>query len=217
MNPFKKIKIGISAKFEQLANEMENHEAIVNEAIKDLKQGLGKINIQINHSVERSSHYQNQMNKSQNEIVLWTERAKNIHSQDQQKARDCIKKVIDNRCQFKQAQQYLEQNEQNLENLKIHKKMVESKLEEFLRRNELLVCRQAQSTCLPSSQGSHSLSDFEDLFKRWEDKIVMNETITTCCHPFIESQIKKESLETYFEEEELHREISDELKKIIKS
>lgn len=203
MKALKKLSVSLAANFEKLVDDIENHEALVNEAITQVKAALGRVRVQ-KKTIERNiTNLRVESCQLEKSIELWRERGRIILGNDKAMAKECAQKVI-------KAQDELHRIEKELEVLMLESSRVEKeekhildKLLKLEQRKRELVCREGRITATRSFQG-----ETEGMLERWENKLIREEALS-----FQETLEVSENdkAEEYFTQSELKSRVDQEL------
>lgn len=209
MKTFRFLKTTLSASFDNLIQNVENQEAIVNAAVRDIKEALINTKIHI-RDVERGIHRAQKAEEDlKSEIATWEQRVKEIYETDPKLARECTYKILLLKDEISHCVKSISQGRDDLLRMENEKRIIQDKLREIQAKKRELISKQNLSKirCSPNS----ATSDVEDLFKRWEDKITKNEIIND-----IDTEAEpKDQLESYFASKEKDKKVEEELERLI--
>ncbi len=155
------------ASFDNFVNEVENQEAIINSIIDEVKEALSNIRVQVNDVERGLNRARNNEKLIVNEIELWRGRALDLKKEDEELAKDCLRKVITLEDELVQNQETIKYSKECLSLLNKEKIQVESKLSEIKLKKSKFIAKE-----------SNIKANIEDVFNRWEDKLVFNEAPT---------------------------------------
>lgn len=212
MKTLKRIKIALSANVEGFINEVENQQAIIEAAIKEVKSSLLQINIQINNT-EREINSDNKKYKEiEDSIKLWTKRAKETYSTDKTQAMDCTRRVVSKKKELTHIEFNISESKKAHNLLNLDKDLVVKKLQEIQTKQSLMISRESKNDALYSGGVNGANNDFiEDVFNRWDDKLVKNETYSNNVDELAQ---KKDCLEEHFINQEEEKFLEEEFKRI---
>lgn len=211
MNAFKRLKTTLCASFDSLVDELENQEAVVDATIKEIKKALVAIKLQENSIQREISLKLKNKEVIEKKIKTWSQRAKSIYRTDPEKAKECARKVINAKNHLGQIENNLEDASKTLQVLDREKRSIQEKLREVESKKTQFKARQTRTkaqSCL-SSNSLHP-SDIENVFNRWDDKILKQE-ITSEQNPVTDE------LESFFEQKKFDNDVEHELNEILKS
>jgi phage shock protein A len=209
MKTIRTLKTTLSAKFESFINEVENQEAVIESAIIEIKEAIGSTTVQI-RSVERGLHCAVKRNTElQKEIIVWQERAKEVKSIDPSMVEGCIKKVILLKDESTQSQKNIDQANKSLLHLQHEKEQIQSKLREVETKKLQMSSKETRLRVDQIQIGQTNRENIDDVFNRWEDRLVMKENTQ-------EPEIRDEVSE-YFDTKENQERVKKEMDLIFNS
>ncbi len=176
MNSFKRLIISVKSQIDQVTEGLENHEALAEAAIQEVEL-LRKQNCQHLYRLGKSkAREQTLIDRLEEEVDRWRERAIRIRARDENKALECVKRMKETENRIKQHRRALEkitrQHEQALQDLSC----IDSKIDSLRNRKLLLSARQTHGQ---ASSVMRSLADDEDeleaIFDRWEETVAVSE------------------------------------------
>ncbi|NLE01182.1 MAG: hypothetical protein GX640_15040 [Fibrobacter sp.] len=89
MNFFRKLKLTLNANLEGLVDKIENHEAVAESLIREVKKKAAKLRIELNRIRSDSSRLNSRIGELCKDEQLWRERASKTYSTDRPKALEC--------------------------------------------------------------------------------------------------------------------------------
>ncbi len=178
MNNLKKMFFSIKGQFDQMTYDFENHEALADAAIKELKQVAGKTLLHLHRINKLNSQYQTHLQELDEQAKLWSERAIKSKAQDEQKALQCVKQLQ----QVKKKMTLIDQQHQ--ESVAQEKKIradynaIQDQIQILNNKKEMLAARQNRNNLqgMLIDNPGHALQDVQSIFDRWEGTVVMSET-----------------------------------------
>lgn len=177
MKLFKKLAINIHSRVDNLADRMENKEALSAAYIREYEQTVAKAKVRSGQAAGQVARLEKEAARLAEQEALWAGRARKVHSADEAKALECVARM-------KQAQAAHGQVLGDLEEARrLNRKMaadvdhILKKLEALRRRHQNLAGRQACAEAFNALQvvDSGIQDDVDDLFARWETDVVAHE------------------------------------------
>ncbi|MEE9425639.1 MAG: hypothetical protein V3V18_11795 [Methylococcales bacterium] len=203
MNTVKRLFISIKQQIENVAEDFEDHQALINAAIVELDEVGATTQIQLNRTRNELTNYEKQIKEIETESTLWADRARKLHTEDENKALDCVKriKVLQN-----QSQRLAEQIDHSIEverHLIKNLSAINDKRSELKIRKDNLNSRQnrtvADQLMVHSENGVVTQAD--KILDRWENRVVSKEYRTQQTQ-HAEHLDTVDSLQDQFEQEE---------------
>lgn len=173
MNIFTRVTTRISSSFDWVMNQIENHDALVQAAIKEIHESGIKARIQLGRVQSDGRKLENRLNELSEQIPRWAERAKKIAAEDEKGAIECLRRK---REAERERKHLLDQHEQHItfvEQLTRELRELDQKLAELKRKRNAFSARQHRAEAVRAGQLSEYgvVSDIDDLFERWEIKL----------------------------------------------
>lgn len=177
MKTLRRLSATIRASFEGIIGQLENHEAVVTTAIRDAEQAAGNARAQLAQVKRNGSALQKRIAELRQQVTLWEDRARRTRALDEEKALECLKR---RQRSLGQAEKLEEQHRTHLKlerQLEADLGSVEEKLATLRQQRNLLRTREsrAEAMKLASTLDSSALGHIDEIFDRWEARIVSSE------------------------------------------
>ena len=211
MKTIRRFASGIFASVEWLADQVENHEALVTAAIRDVEKATARANVQFKRVQLDGKRMRQQLQDLRTQEERWEERAKRSAESDRDKALECLRR----RKKVQAAVQELEKQERG------HAATEKSLAQDLIRLNEQLQAlkqkrnimrsreTQAHAMATLSREDSRVFEDIDAIFDRWETNISSQELHAD------RSTVAVDALEFDFEEDEQRENLSAELDELL--
>jgi len=174
MNSIKRLFFTLKAQLDDVADDFENHEAVAGVAIKELEAYQGKTRIHQHRLQEMIQQFETKLADLNKEAENWSARAIKLKSQDEAKALECVKRLLQTQKQMKVIEPELAKAKEQL--VQCHQDMtdIQSQLHALYTQKEVLSARQNR-VHLQSSLRTEQLNPVtgaQAIFKRWEQSVV---------------------------------------------
>lgn len=213
MKTIRRFTSGIVASIDWLSSQVENHEALVNAAVKDVEKATGKARVQFNRVKMDGKKLRETLQELRDKEELWKERAKNTAKNDQEKALVCLKrsKNIQARIGDLEVQERKHSSQEKV--LEVELEKLSEHLNKLKSKRNILRIRETQARAFTSLAKEDSLlfEDIDAVFDRWETTISTKELQGDINHS------EYDSLEEEFEDKEENSELKAELEELINS
>ncbi|WP_309397184.1 PspA/IM30 family protein [Cerasicoccus maritimus] len=174
---FKRYRICLSSRIENVLDQVENHEAVVAAAVKEAREHAARAKVKLNRVHRDGETLRQRAEQLATEAVRWEERATSCVETDRERARECLRR----RTAAKEEQARLER--EAAEHGRLEKQLtsdlrrVEERVRELQRRQHTLAAREqrAEAAVLTAPGEVALLDDIEDVFERWEGKLAESE------------------------------------------
>jgi phage shock protein A len=177
MNTVKRLFISIKQQIENLAEDFEDHQALINAAIVELDEVGATTQIQLNRTRNELTNYEKQIKEIETESTLWADRARKLHTEDESKALDCVKRI---KALQSQSQRLAEQIDHSIEverHLIKDLNAINDKRNELKIRKDNLSSRQNRTVAdqLMAHSENGVVTQADRILDRWENRVVSKE------------------------------------------
>jgi len=175
----KSIFTSMNASFEQMAQKIENHEAVADCVIQDVSKSAAKIRGQL-HKVK--IRYENQLSREKqllDDSQRWRHRALNCREKDETKALQCMQSLKNTEKSLRQLQTQMKESQRLADDLENNLSNVEQGLMDLQSRRESLSARDARNQAAYHVQKSQPAQSAENIFDRWETRTLADEYAST--------------------------------------
>ncbi len=212
MNLFKRWTSSVYSSFDWMISQVENHEALVTSALREMKQAGGKANAQLKQIQRDGAAMRSRLAELEQAETSWKERALKAHESDRERALECLqrKKAVEN--ERKALSEQLQDHEKFEKQLTADLKVIEQRIAELKRKKHTLCARQHRSDALRASAPEEIglIAEIDDIFERWEIKLDQREEFSFAKDSFEEEFVAEESREAL--NAELDQIVADSLK-----
>lgn len=199
MKSLRRIATSIVSSFEGVVGQLENHESLVTTAIQEAEQASARARAQLNRVHKDGQALRAKVEELREQAVVWEQRAKQIATQDECKAIECVRR----REQCRTQSQKLE--EQAIAHVKLERQLqddltsIQEKLTTLRQQRNILRTRESKAEALRAVHGveSSTLGEIDDIFDRWEARII-------ACENYADASLRgdSDSLEDEFTKDE---------------
>lgn len=217
MSLFKRLSATFSSRVDQMVSQIENHDAVVEVAIKESRQATAKAKVRLARVQRDGELLRNKITQLQNDETLWTNRARETAHKDEDKALECVRRRKLCQKQLEQYTQALKKHEALGQRLAQDIHAAERKLAEMSQQRNLMRTRQSAAQALNSISGVDETValDVAEAFERWEVKVTESElevgtvdSMDLLEREFLESE-DKQTLQAELEQLLAEKEVSD--------
>ncbi|MCH9699558.1 MAG: hypothetical protein K0U68_15770 [Gammaproteobacteria bacterium] len=177
MNSVKRLFISIKHRIDTVAEDFEDHQALIAAAIAELDEVGANTQVQLNNVRHEVVNFEKRTQAIEAEIDLWTDRAKAIREQDENKALDCVKRI-----RVLQAERQ-RVNEQFNHSIELERQLIndleaiKAKRSELKIRKDSLHRRENRTGADQVLAGSENgiVNQADKILERWESRVVTRE------------------------------------------
>ncbi|MGH1427325.1 MAG: PspA/IM30 family protein [Arenicella sp.] len=177
MRLFRRISSTVLASVDKVITEVENHDAVVESMLKELKTASAECKVRLNRVMQDGKKMQEDLDKLTETEQLWTERASQLANdtdqESQNKALACLERRQKCRVQQKLLNERLAQHAIIQTQLKEQLLTIDNRFAEINDKRHLLQSQQAVAEAnrvVSAATGAHS-SDIDATLDRWEVSI----------------------------------------------
>jgi phage shock protein A len=184
----------ITASFDWLLDQVENHEALVTSAIKEMQEAASKAHVQLRRVQKDGERLRERHAVALEKTNLWRERALRVHDSDRSKALECMRRRKAAEREVDYLQKQLKEHDRVLLQLKADLGLIGDRIEELKRRKNAFSARQTRTEAIEVIQREElsAVREIDEVFDRWEIKLGVCDL----------ANIAADSLEEEFEEGE---------------
>ena len=206
MNFFRRITATVSGSLEQAATQLENHDAIVEVALRQTRAAAARARVRLTRVKRDGKTLADRVDEHERMITVWEKRARKVADNDQDKALECISRRNRSREQLAAAAAALADHEARERELVNAVSRIEEKLSELESQRNLLRTRHSTAQ---AQRAMHKLEAdpcyaVDDVLERWEMRILETEYAT----PFLTDS---DSLDEAFHRDEDKAELAADL------
>jgi phage shock protein A len=173
MKKLKRWSASIVTSFDWLLNQVENHEAMVNAAIREAQEAGAKARVRLGRVKNDGFQMRTRLSELHQAQEQWKDRALKVAKLDEKKALECLKR------RTRVDRQIADLEAQEREHARVEKQLtqdltlVDERLAQLKAQRNLLRTRQSRAEALQAMQGSDSsmLCEIDDIFERWETRV----------------------------------------------
>lgn len=210
MKTLKRWTTGIFSRVDWAVSQIENQEALINGTLKDSREAVAKAKVQMGRVRQDGAKLHQKLQKEEENIIRWRDRATQIAKTDEQRALECLKRSKKAEQQRNQLQTRVNEHNQVEQQLARDVGYMEERLAELVEKRNLMRTRQSRAEALTNIQAcsSETGTEVDDIFDRWEMHITEKELMTECA-------ISSDPLEESFVMEETESELREELQQLL--
>ncbi len=170
----KRMVASVGASFEQFVNKVENHEAVAEAVIRDVRASAAKLRIQMGGVMAQTERLRTRRDGLAEDAGRWRERARRFATVDEDRALECLRRMKRAEVEQAQATDQLAQFETLGDKLKDRVAAVEARLSEMQLKRTALSSRSARAQVMAAGN-QDTRSDVNAVFDRWEMAVIEDE------------------------------------------
>lgn len=209
MRIFTRISTSVMAALDRAVSTMENHDALVEAAINEVRQAIGQARARFHRVQSDSERLRARIAALRGTAEQWAERAVQA-GVSEDTALECLRRRRDCGIQIAQSEDLLRQQQSLSGRLHETLSRMESRLRELQRQRDDLRTREAAAEVLrvgETFQGNSAAADIDRTLERWDAKIAADELV-------VEPSADVDTLERSFLADEERASLRDELRRL---
>ncbi len=212
MSLIRRISTSITSSVDRAVSKVENHDAIINSALRDTQQAAARSRVRLERVRKDGHSLRTRQSNLQLAVSRWTERAKSVAASDESKALECLRRRKDCEAQLANLKDSIEKHDELEARINEQVKKIEARIGEVAQQRNMMRSRQSVAEAMRTINNIEGVSygEIEDTFDRWEinlgeTEILMGAATTT------------DPLDSAFLAEEDTAELRAELSELLKS
>ncbi|MEO1575859.1 MAG: PspA/IM30 family protein [Pseudomonadota bacterium] len=170
MSFFKRINATINASMDRAISKVENHDAIIDAALKDTQRAAARSRVRLERVRKDGASLKARQTSLKTAAERWAERARSIAETDEAKALECLRRRRDCLAQLDALNTSIQQHDELQTRISEQTRRIEERIGEVTHQRNMMRSRQSVADAMQTIhnvQGS-AVSDIEDTFDRWE-------------------------------------------------
>lgn len=167
----------VSASFESIVSQLENHESLVGAALKEMLQAEARAKVQVNRVAQDGQAMQRRIAELTELEQVWQDRAVNTHSEDKEAALECMRRRAYVKGEREQLTRQLLEQSQMEKQLRQDLQHLHQRIDELKRKKNVLSARESRAQAIKAGQLGDIgiIAEIDDILDRWEIRIGENE------------------------------------------
>ena len=193
MNIMKRWTTSLTSSFDWMISQVENHDALVTGAIREMQVAGGKARVQLERVRRDGERMRRRVVELDENIVAWEERAVRSAA-DRTRAIECLRRKQQAEREKKLIESQVAEHGRVESQLAKDLKLIDERIQELKRKKNTLNARQYRAEALKAGQLSELglINEIDDIFDRWEMKLGQYETSSVETDDFEEQFISDE-------------------------
>lgn len=173
MSILKRLSATMFSRVDQVVSEIENHDAIIESAVRDNQRALAKARVRFNRLKADGQRLAQRLADLQVSEAQWTRRAQDKAKQDEQTALRCLQKRRECRRQIANTEQALAEHRKVEDRLAKDLETMEERIKRIGQQRNLLRSRQSAAEAMRTFKAIEDCSyiDIDDTFDKWEVRV----------------------------------------------
>ena len=212
MSLIRRISTSITSSVDRAVSKVENHDAIINAALRDTQQAAARSRVRLERVRKDGRSLKTRHANLQQAVGRWNERARRIAADDETKALECLRRRKDCEMQLRKLEESIEKHEELEARISEQVKKIEARIGEIAQQRNMMRSRQSVAEAMRTINNIEGVSygEIEDTFDRWEINLGETEIL-------MGAMTDRDPLESEFMAEEDTAELRAELEDLLQS
>lgn len=173
MSRFRQWSAVLLSRVDSVVSRMENHEALVDSAINEVRHSLARAKVQLSRVRHDRETLQQRYSQTTSAVDRWTERAAAIAEQDEQRALECLRRKHAAGREGDELARRLAEQRRVEERLIADIRTVEERLTRLRQQRNLLRTRESTAAAKSAMEAASSPlgEDIGEVMERWEMQV----------------------------------------------
>jgi phage shock protein A len=170
MSLIRRISTSITSTVDRAVSKVENHDAIINAALRDTQQAAARSRVRLERVRKDGYGLRTRRGNLELAVTRWTERAKSIGSSDEAKALECLRRRKECEAQLRNLALSIDKHDELEARIVDQVKKIEARIGEVSQQRNMMRSRQSVAEALRTINDIEGVSygEIEDTFDRWE-------------------------------------------------
>ena len=180
MSLIRRISTSITSTVDRAVSKVENHDAIINAALRDTQQAAARSRVRLERVRKDGHNLRTRRGNLEIAVTRWTERAKSIAATDEAKALECLRRKKDCEAQLQNLALSIDKHDELESRIADQVKKIEARIGEVSQQRNMMRSRQSVAEAMRTINDIEGVSygEIEDTFDRWEINLGETEIMT---------------------------------------
>jgi len=171
---------GVVASIDEFIVQIENHEAQVSSALRELEQGVARAKVQLGRVERDGKSLRQSLSEEQEAAQRWRDRAR--READETRALECLRRCKRSEARTRELRHRLGEHERVEQQLTRDVRTLEIRLSEMREQRNLMRTRQSRAEAFNVVQGGGDgvATELGEMFERWETSVAETEVASGC-------------------------------------
>lgn len=175
MNSWKRICVTLNAHINSLIDQVENHEAVAEAAMNDVREALANTVFHLKRLQAEKNQMETKLTGLSEKQTKLKERALAIKDSDRDQALECMRRVVAAQNEVNVLTSQIKEHAELAESLTSDVAKIQAKFSELKYRRAQLAARSSRAEALGSVSRQDVSSNLAGTFERWERSVLRSE------------------------------------------
>lgn len=170
MSLIRRISTSITSTVDRAVSRVENHDAIINAALRDTQQAAARSRVRLERVRKDGNGLRTRRDNLETAVTRWTDRARGIAASDETRALECLRRRKECEAQLKNLALSIHKHDELESRIVDQVKKIEARIGEVSQQRNMMRSRQSVAEALQTINDIEGVSygEIEDTFDRWE-------------------------------------------------
>lgn len=180
MSLIRRISASLTSSVDRAVSKVENHDAIINAALKDTQQAAARSRVRLERVRKDGQLLKNRCESLQQAETRWKDRATSIAADDEKRALECLRRRRECAQQLAALKDSIEKHNELEARIAAQVKKIDDRITEVSRQRNMMRSRQTVAEAMRAIHDIEGVSchSVEDTFDRWEINLGETEILT---------------------------------------
>ena len=169
----KRLMASFGARFDHFVTLVENHEAVADSVIRDVRAGAAKIKVQLGRVTTEMNRLDERHADLRSQMETWRNRAERYADSDETQALECVRRLERTERELSAVERQRAEFSDLRRDLQVRLDEVERRLSDLRMKRTSLSSRAVRANATRAA--NDPAADIDDVFDRWEMAVVENE------------------------------------------
>lgn len=187
MTLWKRWSSGFVASIDSVISQVENHEAQVASALRELERGVLRSKVQLQRVERDGAALRHSLGQEREAAMRWRDRAK--REEDEKRALECLRRCKRSETRSIELARQVVEHERVEHQLSSDIRVLEQRVVELRQQRNTMRTRQsrAEAMTIVNGQGELGGTEITEIFERWELRVSENEVMGGCVRVPVDS------------------------------
>ena len=170
MSLIRRLSTSITASVGRAVSKVENHDAIINAALRDTQQAAARSRVRLERVRKDGQALRTRRADLQEAVGRWADRARSVAAEDEARALECLRRRKDCEAQIRNLEESIQKHEELEARIAEQVKKIEARIGEVAQQRNMMRSRQSVAEAMRTIHNVEGISygEIEDTFDRWE-------------------------------------------------
>ena len=170
MSLIRRISTSITSSVDRAVSKVENHDAIINAALRDTQQAAARSRVRLERVRKDGHNLKTRQANLKQAVVRWTDRARRVAGEDEAKALECLRRRKECEAQVRHLDDTIQNHDELESRICEQVKKIEARVSEVAQQRNVMRSRQSVADAMRTINNVEGVSygEIEDTFDRWE-------------------------------------------------